>query len=203
MNLTALLAVAIVVAILAQPVSAAERPPRDEVRFLGFEPAVVEPSKREVQQQPAVEQVAPGGQSEVPAERPSPSNARIIISILSLVISTVIMYFWAKSLRKKKDKPSANSVMVPTSPQSPKVVSRFVALRIGIAATCLATLFPPFYFQGAGGSRFGLGFSFILLPPRTGAGSAYYGSIDGLALLAIIAGIALVMWISDRIARDE
>ena len=135
-----------------------------------------------------------------------PTNARIIISILALVISTAVMYFWAKSLRKPKARPAANphhGVAPSTSPHARPVASRRTALRIAMAAACVATLFPPFYFQGAGGSRFGLGHSFILMTPRIGEGSTYVGSIDGLALLAIIAGIGLVAWISDRITRGD
>lgn len=135
-----------------------------------------------------------------------PTNARIIISILALVISTVLVYLWAKSLRKPKARPAANpqhGVAPSTSPHARPVSSRRVALRIAMAAACAATLFPPFYFQGAGGSRFGLGHSFILLPPRIGEGSSYFGSIDGIALLAILAGVGLVVLISDRIARSN
>lgn len=135
-----------------------------------------------------------------------PTNARIIISILALVISTVVMYFWAKSLRKPKAKPAAS----PGHDATPSSLAgtqarngRRTILRIAMVAAATITLFPPFYFQGSTGSRFGLGHAFILLPPRAGEGSAYSGSIDGIALLAILAGIGLVAWISDRIACGD
>lgn len=135
-----------------------------------------------------------------------PTNARIIVSILALVISTVVMYFWAKSLRKPKARPAANpqhGATPSTSPHARPVAGRRTALRIAVVAACVATLFPPFYFQGAGGSRFGLGHSFILMPPRIGEGAAYYGSIDAAALLAILAGIALVAWLVLMIAQGN
>lgn len=135
-----------------------------------------------------------------------PTNARIIISILALVISTVVMYFWAKSLRKPKARPASSpqhGVVPSTSPHARPVAGRRTALRIAMVAACAATLFPPFYFQGAGGSRFGLGHSFILLPPRIGEGSSYFGSIDGMALLAIIAGIGLVAWIFIMLGKAD
>jgi hypothetical protein len=66
-------------------------------------------------------------------------------------------------------------------------------IRIGVILGAIAVLFPPFYYQ-FGASRFGLGHEFILSPPHIGATSNQLGSIDGLGLLAILAGIALVTW---------
>lgn len=66
-------------------------------------------------------------------------------------------------------------------------------IKAGVVAGIAALLFPPFYFQGASGARLGLGHAFLLRPPVIGSGPSV-GSIDGLGLLAILAGIALVTW---------
>lgn len=66
-------------------------------------------------------------------------------------------------------------------------------IKAGVIAGGVAVLFPPFHW-GARGSSFGLGHSFILSPPKIRDASSEYGAIDGLSLLAILAGIALVTW---------
>ena len=66
-------------------------------------------------------------------------------------------------------------------------------IKAGVIAGLTALLFPPFYFHGASGARIGLGHAFLLLPPTIGSGPSH-GSIDGLGLLAILVGIALVTW---------
>lgn len=200
------LAAVVVAIIFAVSASAVSPSQQSDIRILGFDPGPPVASRSEASQLTAAAPAASRVESDSTSDRPPPTNARIIVSILALVISTVIMYFWAKSLRKPKARPAANpqhGVAPSTSPHAQSVTGRRAALRIVMAAACVAMLFPPFYFQGAGGSRFGLGHSFILLPPRIGEGAAYYGSVDAVALLAILAGIALVAWISDRSARGD
>ena len=70
---------------------------------------------------------------------------------------------------------------------------REMIIKWGVAAAGVAVLFPPFHW-GARGSSFGLGHSLIVAPPTIGKGSSEHGAIDGIGLLAILAGIALVTW---------
>lgn len=70
-------------------------------------------------------------------------------------------------------------------------------IKVGLAVGSIALAFPPFYFQGAGGARLGLGHSFILSPPKISPdnpNSSTVGVIDGLGLIAILIGIALLTW---------
>lgn len=70
-------------------------------------------------------------------------------------------------------------------------------IKAGVVAGGIALIFPPFYFQGAGGARLGLGHSLILSPPKISPdnpNSHAVGAIDGVGLIAILAGIALITW---------
>lgn len=72
---------------------------------------------------------------------------------------------------------------------------RELVIKAGVMAAGIAVLFPPFHW-GARGSSFGLGHSFILLPPKVSpvSSDSSYGAIDAAGLIAILAGIALVTW---------
>ena len=68
-------------------------------------------------------------------------------------------------------------------------------IKSGVIAGSVVLLFPPFQW-GARGSTFGLGHSFVLLPPKVDPTSLHsqYGAIDGVGLIAILVGIALITW---------
>lgn len=76
----------------------------------------------------------------------------------------------------------------------PQLADRERIIKVGVFAGGVALAFPPFYFQGANGIRLGLGHSFILSPPTISKGSASVGTVDGIGLLAILGGIALITW---------
>lgn len=187
-------AFAVVIGAILLALSSVSMGAQGEARIAGFEPEYPATSKT---QTVVVSPDPPQGSQGVTGSRPPPSNARMIVSILALVISTVVVYLWARGLSKSKVQSS--------SVGEAKVVERRerMVLQIAMVAAAMVTLFPPFYFQGPTGSRFGLGHSFILLAPRTGESSAYYGSIDGLALLATLAGIVVAAWLSIMFFKSD
>lgn len=170
-------------------------------RIIGFEPD--HPAASKVQSVAVVPDPAQTSQA-IGRDPAPPSNAQIIVSILALVISTVVMYFWARRLRKSKSRPLTNAGQGAAEPvkAAPGEWRRRSVLRIAMIMASLVTVFPPFYFQGSSGARFGLGHSFFLLPPRIRDGSESLGSIDAPALLSLLAGIALVAWLAIMISRE-
>lgn len=70
---------------------------------------------------------------------------------------------------------------------------RGIIIKVGVVVAAFAVLFPPFHW-GARGGTFGLGHSFILTPPLIGKNASTYGAIDGVGLMAILAGITLFTW---------
>lgn len=175
----------------------------DRMKVISFEPD--RPVASKAQAVPAAPDIPQSNESTV-NDRPPPSNARIIISILALVISSCAMYFWTRGLRKSKEKPGGRAdqgaVKVEVQHKPARRRER-VVLRIAMAAASLITMFPPFYSQGSTGSRFGLGHSLIFFPPRIGDGAVMHGSIDAAALLAILAGIAVVTWFAIMLIKMD
>ena len=74
-------------------------------------------------------------------------------------------------------------------------------IKTGVFAGGTAVLFPPFHRgEYSGGQATGLGHSFILSPPPIDSSSTTKRrSIDGIGLISILVGIALVSWAASSV----